>query len=282
MCRFVAYIGKEDILFADLLVKPNNSLIKQSLLARESRTLTNGDGFGLGWYTHYDKTPALFTSLFPAWNDLNFSYLAKKTRAPLFFAHIRAASTGGISHFNCHPFIYKNWLFMHNGWIPYFKKIKRQIHNLLDDDIYNWIKGSTDSELIFALFLQLAKNKKLSSSYDIYINLQKTLNIINELVKNHHKQAVCYFNICLTDGKRIVAFRYCTSSRITPETMYFSLGDDFLSNSSQQTMYKHVIIASEKLSIHGAKTTDKFKWQIIPANHCFMIESNLSISLQKL
>lgn len=84
MCRFVAYIGKEDILLANLLVKPNNSLIKQSLLARESRTLTNGDGFGLGWYTPFDKTPALFTSLFPAWNDRNFSYLAKKTRAQLF------------------------------------------------------------------------------------------------------------------------------------------------------------------------------------------------------
>src|SRR5688572_25004900 len=104
MCRFVAYIGKEDMLLAELLAKPNNSLIKQSLLARESRTPTNGDGFGVGWYTPFDKTPALFTSLSPAWNDQNLAYLAKKTRAPLFFAHIRAASTGGISQFNCHPF----------------------------------------------------------------------------------------------------------------------------------------------------------------------------------
>ncbi|KTD72655.1 class II glutamine amidotransferase [Legionella tucsonensis] len=276
MCRFVAYIGKENILLADLLIKPNNSLIKQSLLARESRTLTNGDGFGLGWYTSFDKMPALFTSLFPAWNDQNFSYLAKKTMAPLFFAHIRAASTGGVSHFNCHPFIYKNWLFMHNGWIPYFKKIKRQIHNLLDDDIYNWVKGSTDSELIFALFLQLAKNSKIKNSYDIYNILLKTLKIIDELVKKHHKKGVSYFNICATDGKRIVAFRYCTSSRSKPETMYFSLGENIVQSTTKETIYKYVIIASEKLSTNG------FKWQIIPVNHCFMIESNLSISLKKL
>lgn len=84
MCRFVAYIGKENLLLANLLVRPNNSLIKQSLLARESRTPTNGDGFGVGWYTPFDKTPALFTSLFPAWNDQNLSYIARKTRARLF------------------------------------------------------------------------------------------------------------------------------------------------------------------------------------------------------
>ncbi|HHF7372499.1 class II glutamine amidotransferase [Legionella bozemanae] len=277
MCRFVAYIGKENILLADLLIKPNNSLIKQSLLARESRTLTNGDGFGLGWYTSFSRIPALFTSLYPAWNDQNLTYLAKKTKSHLFFGHIRAASTGGISQFNCHPFIYKNWLFMHNGWIPNFEKIKRQIHNLLDNDIYNWVKGSTDSELIFALFLQLAKNLKIKDAHDIHNTLLKTLNIIDELVKKHHEKGVSYFNICITDGKRIVAFRYCTSSKAKPETMYFSLRGNFAQKATTETVYQYVIIASEKLS-----TNNGFKWQIIPMNHCFMVESNLSISLQKL
>lgn len=277
MCRFVAYIGKENILLADLLIKPNNSLIKQSLFARESRTLTNGDGFGLGWYTSFSRIPALFTSLYPAWNDQNLTYLAKKTKSHLFFGHIRAASTGGISQFNCHPFIYKNWLFMHNGWIPNFEKIKRQIHNLLDNDIYNWIKGSTDSELIFALFLQLAKNLKINDAHDIYNTLLKTLDIIDELVKTHHKKGVSYFNICITDGKRIVAFRYCTSSKAKPETMYFSLREDFAKKATTETRYKYAIIASEKLS-----TNNGFKWQVIPINHCFMVESNLSISLHKL
>lgn len=276
MCRFVAYLGKETILLADLLVKPNNSLIKQSLLARETRTPTNGDGFGVGWYTAHDRTPALFTSLYPAWNDRNLSYLSKKTRAKLFFAHIRSASTGGISQFNCHPFIYKNWLFMHNGWIPYFGKIKRQIHNLLDDDIYNWIKGSTDSELIFGLFLQLTKKSKVRTAHDIYNMFLKVFNIINGLIKKYHENAVCYFNTCITNGKSIVAFRYCTSSRCRPETLYFSLVENGEQERSNETKHKSVIIASEKLSHHG------FKWQIIPVNHCFMIESDLSIFLQKL
>ena len=135
MCRFVAYMGK-NILLSDILVKPEHSLVKQSLLSRESKTITNGDGFGLGWYTSFSKSPALFTSLSPAWNNQNLAYLSKKTKAHLFFGHVKAASSGGISQFNCHPFLNKNWMFMHNGWIPFFDKVKREFHSLLDDDIY--------------------------------------------------------------------------------------------------------------------------------------------------
>lgn len=280
MCRFIAYIGKDSILLSDLLIKPRNSLIKQSLISKESDTVTNGDGFGLGWYTDYDKTPALFTSLFPAWNDKNLSYLAKKTKAALFFAHIRAASAGGISQFNCHPFLYKNWLFMHNGLIPHFEKIKRQLHNMLDDDIYNWIQGSTDTELIFALFLQCAKKYKIKSGSDIAHILQETLNTIDALVKSYYKNSICYFNICITNGHRIVAFRYCTSLRPKPETMYFSLGENIPTHpfpyEKKENNHRSVIIASEKLC------NERFKWQPIPANNGVIIEPNLNISIQKL
>ncbi|KTD06544.1 glutamine amidotransferase [Legionella gratiana] len=267
MCRFVAYIGKESILLSDLLIRPKNSLVKQSLISQESHTVTNGDGFGVGWYTPFDKKPALFTSLFPAWNDQNLSYLAKKTKSSLFFAHVRAASTGGISQFNCHPFIYKNWLFMHNGWIPHFEKIRRQIHNLLEDDIYNWIKGTTDSELIFALFLQMSKQIKIRNSLDIHTVLLEVLTLINNLVRKNYKRAVCYFNICITNGKHIVAFRYCPSSQAKPETMYFC---------RDNSISEYIIIASEKLSTKG------FKWEIIPRNHSLLIESDFTLSLKEL
>ena len=52
MCRLSAYIGTP-MLAADLVTRPNRSIIKQSFDARErlmSRGYLNGDGFGLGWY----------------------------------------------------------------------------------------------------------------------------------------------------------------------------------------------------------------------------------------
>lgn len=272
VCRFVAYMGKKSILLSDILIKPKHSLIKQSLLSRESRTVTNGDGFGLGWYTTFSKSPALFTSLFPAWNDRNLAYLAKKTRAPLFFGHVRAASSGGISPFNCHPFLYKNWMFMHNGGIPHFEKIKRELYDSLDDDIYKWIQGSTDSEAIFALFLQLAKHSSTHTLSEITTILQEVLSRIDSAVKKHHEKGVSHFNICITDGKRLVAFRYCTSKQAKPETMYLSIRKEAETDDLPQS----VVIASEKLAEPGRE------WKLIPANSSVMIESNLNISIQAL
>ncbi|RUR11302.1 class II glutamine amidotransferase [Legionella sp. km772] len=272
MCRFVAYIGK-NILLSDILVKPEHSLIKQSLLSRESRTVTNGDGFGLGWYTTFSKSPALFTSLFPAWNDRNLAYLAKKTKAPLFFGHVRAASSGGISQFNCHPFLYKNWMFMHNGWLPSFEKIKREFLNLLDDDLYKWVKGSTDSELIFALFLQLAKKHQHHKLFDIVAVLEETFSLIISIIKNHQNKAVAHLNICISDGKRLVASRYCNSKYVKPETMYVHLGQQSLEG---KTEAQSVIVASEKLS------KSRKDWKLIPSNNCIVIEPNLAIAIQPL
>lgn len=271
MCRFVAYTGKS-ILLSEILVKPEHSLIKQSLLSEESRTLTNGDGFGLGWYTNFSKSPALFTSLFPAWNDRNLAYLAKKTKAALFFGHVRAASSGGISQFNCHPFLYKNWMFMHNGWLPAFEKVKRELLNLLDDELYHWIKGGTDSELIFALFLQLAK-KSTKKPVDIVSLLQDCFALIISVLKKHLAKAIAHLNICLTDGKRLVAARYCNSKHLKPETMYICRHEQ---GTEEQTKVDAVIIASEKLN---KKNKD---WHLIPSNHCVLIEPNLKLSFHPL
>jgi glutamine amidotransferase len=73
MCRFLVYIGKEPVLLADLLTRPSHSIIQQSWDSRERMTAgpLNGDGFGVGWYAAFDPTPCIFTSINPAWNNLN-------------------------------------------------------------------------------------------------------------------------------------------------------------------------------------------------------------------
>lgn len=124
MCRFIAYRGKP-ILLDDVLHKPKNSLIRQSAQAHEAEEPLNGDGFGLGWYMpELDREPGLFVSVRPAWNDRNLRYLCQKINTPCFFAHVRAASAGEVSEANCHPFHYRDFLFMHNGGIGGFNKIK--------------------------------------------------------------------------------------------------------------------------------------------------------------
>ena len=49
MCRLVACLG-EPIYLDAVVCAPRHSLVHQALRADEARTVTYGDGFGVGWY----------------------------------------------------------------------------------------------------------------------------------------------------------------------------------------------------------------------------------------
>lgn len=284
MCRIVAYIGHE-ILLADVLVKPSNSIILQSLHARETDVRTNGDGFGLGWYApNISDTPGIFRSVLPAWNDLNLLNITEKIKSSCFFAHVRAANSGGVSQSNCHPFAYGRWMFMHNGEIFKFNLIKRHLRHLLDDDIYDWLQGETDSEHFFALFLQLSKGKDLNQISVITQVLQETFDKIHALMDQFGEIGPCYYNLCLTDGIRLIASRYCTDPNLTPETMHYSFNYDFLNETRSFRPWSLMgrrqrggfLIASEKL------TNFDIQWHDVPAKHFVVVDADLSVHLQPL
>jgi hypothetical protein len=87
------------------------------------RETTNGDGFGVGWYGD-GETPWLYRSTHPAWNDRNLRELAAGISSRLFFAHIRASTGTAIQETNTHPFRHGRWLWMHNGLIRGFHRLR--------------------------------------------------------------------------------------------------------------------------------------------------------------
>ena len=267
MCRLIAYLGKTTIL-EEVLIKPDNSLLAQSLHARESSMPTNGDGFGLAWYTKHNYNAGLFTSTFPAWHNRNLKHLAKHISSKCFFAHVRAASSGGITEYNCHPFIYNKFTFMHNGGIGGFLKIKRHLRNLLSDNIYNSIKGETDSEHIFALFLQnLIKYGDTPSLLQIKKTLLFTVEQIIQLCSKYDSaKEVSNFNLCVTNGSEIVATRITTGLLANSRTLHYI--------SVMNNVDQHVIIASEKLN------QDNKNWREIMPNNIILINSKHEVNIE--
>lgn len=286
MCRLVAYLGKNEVLLDDVLVKPINSLVSQSLRARETDVPTNGDGFGLGWYVpSISQEPALFTSTTPAWSDRNLLSLTSKIKASSFFAHVRAASEGGVTQYNCHPFVFKQWMLMHNGCISDFKHVKRHLRRLLDDDIYNWIKGDTDSEHLFALLLQLAKGRQLTSIHDVADVLEASFAEALALAKSFNPDGVSYFNVCLTDGHRLIVSRYCNNAAYEPLTMHYSVGSQFILRAEdncddplmiQDGLPGSVLVSSEKLGNVDAE------WKMLPPNHLLLVDEDMQVSVRRL
>jgi glutamine amidotransferase len=158
MCRLVAYLGVKPILLGELIEKPENSLINQSKSAKNGCHIVNADGFGLSWYDQeVDNKPGIFKSIQPAWNDKNLSHIAQKVASNCFLGHIRASTIGDVTFNNCHPFSYQEYSFAHNGTIRQFEKLRRDLINFIDEELFLSIKAQTDSEHLFFLIMHFLK-----------------------------------------------------------------------------------------------------------------------------
>jgi len=229
MCRWIAYSGKP-IFMDELILVPSNSLIDQSLNAREGKIATNGDGFGVGWYDQ-KETPGLYREILPAWNDSNLLHLSNQIETPLFFAHVRASTGTATMRNNCHPFSYGHWLFMHNGQIGDYSLCRRKLERLLDDETYNHRLGTTDSELMFLLMIQNGLDSNPANA------ISETIQQISAISDECGAKKAFKLTICLSDGNRMFACRH--SSAGTAPTLYWREDEDC------------IMIASEPLDDDG-------------------------------
>jgi len=210
MCRWIAYLG-EPIFLEDFVTQPVQSLIVQSRSSREARTAVNGDGFGLGWYGERPE-PGLFRDVRPAWSDENLLSLAHQIRSPLFFAHVRASTGSATTRANCHPFRYGRWLFMHNGKIGGWERLRRKIEMAIPDELFAHRHGTTDSEAIFLLMLANGLDRDPEGA------TARTIAFIEGALRSAQEAEPLRCTAAFTDGERIYAVRY--ASNRAPDTLY--------------------------------------------------------------
>jgi predicted glutamine amidotransferase len=213
MCRWLAYSGSP-ILLEELLYKTDHSLIDQSLHARLGVETTNGDGFGVGWYGTNIDAPAVFRSVEPAWNERNLRELASHVESPLFLAHIRASTGTAVQQTNCHPFRHGRWLWVHNGLVRGFPRLKRELALAVDESLYSSIEGSTDSELLFYLALTLGLEDDPPGA------VERMVGLVEEVGQRHGVEHPLQMTIGTADGKSVWAFRYSSEGR--SRSLYYS------------------------------------------------------------
>jgi glutamine amidotransferase len=213
MCRWLAYYG-DPIPIETLVFRRQHSLIDQSLHSRQGATTTNGDGFGIGWYSELGGVPAVYRSVHPAWNDRNLRELAAHVSSPLFFAHIRASTGTAVQETNAHPFRHGRWLFMHNGLVREFPRVRRDLFLAVDPELVPEIEGSTDSELLFYLALTFGLE------HDPVEALERMAGFVEDVAHEHGIEDPLQMSVAVTDGERIIAVRY--SSEGKSRSLYYS------------------------------------------------------------
>ncbi len=205
MCRWLAYRGSA-IVLDRALYAPAHSLIDQSLHSRLGAEATNGDGFGIGWYDEM-PTPGLFRSIEPAWNDQNLREVTGHLRSGLFFAHVRAAIGSPVQQSNCHPFRHGTWLFMHNGFIAGFDRLKRDLMLAVDESLFAEIVGSADTEVLFHLALTFGLKEDPPSA------IGQAIGFVEDVALRRGVDDAFQGTIATSDGESLWVFRYSSAGK---------------------------------------------------------------------
>jgi predicted glutamine amidotransferase len=249
MCRWIAYRG-ETIPLEHYVTAPAHSLIEQSLKALEGTVATNGDGFGLGWYGEHPE-PGLYREVRPAWSDDNLRYLCRHIHSRLFFAHVRAATNTPTTRPNCHPFASGRFMFMHNGVIGHWPRVRRQVESLIPDNRNAERIGTTDSEAVFLAIMGAgAAEDPVGATVRTLARITDMVNVGNQPMR---------FTSALADGETLYAFRYAVNDKAN--TLYYRASGD------------SVVLASEPLD------KDRDIWIPVPDNHVFISRPGCDIEL---
>ncbi|MFC9977642.1 class II glutamine amidotransferase [Spirillospora sp. NPDC127200] len=162
------------------------------------------DGTGLGWFSLGDE-PVRDRAPIAAYENSDFTSMARHVVSHTFVSHVRYASTGPVSVHNSHPFDMNDRLFAHNGVVQGLDVLD----SWLTDVDRALMEGQTDSELVFAYI-----------TAEIRRHGDTTAGLVAAVRRIAAELPVYALNIVLAEPRRLWALRYPDPNQLwvlTPE-----------------------------------------------------------------
>lgn len=194
MCKMLGVMCNDADLLACAIREVNDSL--------KSPTEQDYAGIGIGYYSGDDpllkRRPANEPEI------IDFHDLVEGIESNTLMVHVRHATVGGWKTSNTHPFRFRRWLFAHTGHLPALGSQTEELTQTLPPFLARNIRGETDSELAFHLFLDsLFRDGTLNDlTLDTEVlakHLRELVNRLDELHAEVSKEAS--FAIIVTNGQ---------------------------------------------------------------------------------
>jgi predicted glutamine amidotransferase len=291
MCRVLAYLG-QPLPLSHLLYEPDSSLVRQAHSPR-MLSMLNLAGFGMMAWDHEsyqsDVPFSYRTTEFPVF-DRNLRRLSDKVWADAVLAHVRGvrlSDSAEIGASNLHPFRYHDvpLALAHNGDLASFDRMRYDLLEHVKPEIAAQIRGSTDSEWIYALLLsQLPDPSQRYTVHEYLRAVEATLSIIRRTREKAGIAQSSSVNLFLCDGHQLVATRFtfdfgCYGNSVHEAnleflSLWFTFGSDYGLHDGEWKMVggarnaASVIVSSEPL------TRDVSAWLELPEYHALYVSAD--------
>lgn len=285
MCRVLAYLGAPARL-DDLLYKPDSSLIRQAY-APQMLHMLNLAGFGLAAWdpaSHEPGEPFVYRTPTLPMFDANLRALARKVRPGCALAHVRGVSyhdRAQLGEINLHPFRAPDLplLLAHNGDLHRFAEIKLGLLQRTDPRHAANIRGTTDSEHMYALLLsQLSDPRVRGDGPTLVRAIERMLREVRVERRRAGIDTSSPVNLFLADGETVVAVRFTFDfgcyptddpARVHPMqlhylSMWYSLGTRYEPVDGEWRMNGPIASADSVILASEPLTRDTSSWLEVP------------------
>ena len=285
MCRALLYLG-EPVILDNLLFQPDSALVRQSYMPKMLHML-NLAGFGMRAWDPGSREPAAPFSYasdsLPVF-DRNLKNLAAKVAASCVLAHVRGVAYSTqveISQQNVHPFQFPGMslALAHNGDLARFAELRPRLAARVRPALARNVRGTTDSEWIYALVLsQLEEPRMPQTGEALVAAIERAIAIIREERAALGIDTSSSMNLFMTDGRQIVAVRYCfdfgryptaDASRVHEAnlnylSLWYTAGRDYGLHEGEWKMTGGAEHASSILVASEPLTRDVASWVEVP------------------
>lgn len=217
MCRIVGYYG-QPIPLASVLADPPHGLIHQSYAPRELPGATHcGDGWGVGWFPSRDPGAPLgrFRTTRPLWNDENAKAMGPAIFAASLVANARLTLPNlEVTDVNTPVYHFDGRVHTENGGIePWPGHFLRPLRDELDEEAEDAIRGSTESEILAALWSTLLRNE---TKGDAVAALRAMIGRVAKIVRRH--EGKIRENLLIAGPEELLGIRFAQGT--DPHTLY--------------------------------------------------------------
>lgn len=200
---------------------------------------------------------------------LAFPDLVRDIRADVLIGHVRTATVGALRTENTHPFRYRQWLYAQTGTLPLFDeasgqsaapggRLRARMLESLPQFLARDVRGDTDAELVFYIFLSFLHDANKLDRMDISAAdargaLRSTLSLVERLSAEESATPVA-LNILLACAEYVIGVRTMSAMGFRVLSGRQALERMFGDESFSRTKVPH--LTSARIAVVGADFAD--------------------------